>query len=238
MQTLERQITKKFNRACVDYGLLADGDRILVGLSGGKDSLMLLQLLASRSRIYRPKIEVEAVHVIMDNVPYATDADFLNQFCSDLGVRLNVLHTSFDETADRDKSKCFLCSWNRRKTMFKFATGNGFNKIALGHHQDDILTTLLMNMAFEGTSATMQPLMAMEHYPLSIIRPLCLVQEEDIREYAAIAGWKPQTRICPYEDLTMRHNMEEILQRMLRLNPEVRFNMWNSITKKQTQNNN
>ncbi len=231
MQSLERQIAKKFNRSCVDYQLLADGDKILVGLSGGKDSLMLLQLLAKRSRIYRPQIQVEAVHVVMDNVPYVTDTDFLTEFCTELGVRLNVLHTSFDEQTDKNKSKCFLCSWNRRKMMFTFATEQGFNKIALGHHQDDILTTLLMNMAFEGTVSTMQPLTQMEHYPISIIRPLCLVREEDIRKYATLAEWKQQTRSCPYEDLTMRHGMEETLQQMLRLNPEVRHNLWKSVNK-------
>ncbi len=229
MQKLERQITKKFNQGCVAYNLLSDGDKILIGLSGGKDSLMLTQLLAKRSKIYRPQIKIEAVHVMMDNVPYLTDIDFLTEFCTELGVKLNVLHTSFDELSDNNKSKCFLCSWNRRKTMFKFATENGFNKIALGHHQDDILTTLLMNIAFEGTPSTISPLMQLEHYPITIIRPLCLVHEDDICEFATHANWKPLTRSCPYEDLTMRHGMEKILQQMIKLKPEVRYNIWRSV---------
>ncbi len=236
MQTKERQITKKFNQACVDYGLLADGDKILIGLSGGKDSMMLLQLLARRSKIFRPHITIEAAHVVMENVPYVSDTDYLAMFCKEQGVRLHVLYSSFDEYADKEKSKCFLCSWNRRKTMFNFAVEHGFNKVALGHHQNDILTTLLMNMAFEGTSATMLPIMQMEHYPLCIIRPLCLVCEADIRCHAECAGWKKQTKMCPYEEQTMRGSMEDILQRMLRLNPEVRHNMWRSIIKTQQIN--
>ncbi len=232
MQKTERKITKKFNEGCVRYGLLNDGDKILVGLSGGKDSLMLLRLMALRSRIFRPKIEVEAVHVVMDNVPYVTDISYLTEFCTELGVRLHVLHTSFDELENKEKGACFLCSWHRRKAMFTFAEDNGFNKIALGHHQDDILTTLLMNMSFEGNLTTMQPSMRMEHYALSIIRPLCLVCESDIATYAAMAEWKKQTKNCPYENLTQRKRMEEILQDMLRLNPEVRYNMWRSIQKK------
>ena len=77
LKTLERKIQKQFNNGCVKYGLLEDGDKILVGLSGGKDSLMLLDLLSKRSRIYRPEIKVEALHVIMSNIPYKSDLDYL-----------------------------------------------------------------------------------------------------------------------------------------------------------------
>lgn len=225
--SLVRKITKSFNKACVDYSLLEDDDKILVGLSGGKDSLMLLYLLAQRSRIYRPSINVEAAHVIMDNIPYEADTTFIEEFCSTLGVPLHMLHASFED-ADNSKSKCFLCSWNRRKTLFKFAECNGFNKIALGHHQDDILTTLLMNMSFEGNVMTMSPLMKMKHYPLTIIRPLCLIIEEDIQTYAISQSWSEMKMKCPYENQTMRKHVNDILNNLLTLSPEVRFNLWNA----------
>lgn len=152
--------------------------------------MALLTLMANRSKIFKPKIEIEAVHVVMDNIPYSSDIEYLTEFAEKSGCKLNVIHTSFDETTDTRKTKCFLCSWNRRKAIFNFAEKNGFNKIALGHHQDDIITTLLMNMTFEGAMATMPPSMEMEHYNLTIIRPLCLAKEEIIREFAekAVSG--------------------------------------------------
>ena len=104
---LEKQIRKRFNKACKEYNLLEDGDRILVGLSGGKDSLMLLKLLALQSRIYKPRISVIAAHIRMNNIPYAADATFLKDFCSGLGVELIMAGTSFDDTTDKRKSPCF-----------------------------------------------------------------------------------------------------------------------------------
>ena len=114
-------VLRSFNRACVSYHLLSDNDRILVALSGGKDSLMLARLMAQRSRIYKPKITVEAAHVIMDNIPYETDRSYLQNFCDELGIKLHILHSSFDESTDSRKTRCFLCAWNRRKTLFEFA---------------------------------------------------------------------------------------------------------------------
>ena len=165
MMKAEQKVLKRFNKGCVDYHLLEDGDHILIALSGGKDSLELVRLLAQRARIYKPHIEVEAAHIIMDNIPYETDRSYLQAFCAENGIKLHILHSSFDESTDPRKTRCFLCAWNRRKTLFEFAVNNGFNKIALGHHMDDILVTLLMNITFEGSHSTMQPSLPLKHYP-------------------------------------------------------------------------
>lgn len=225
---LIRKITKLFNKACADYHLLADGDKILVALSGGKDSLMLLQLLAAQARIYKPSIRVEAAHVVMDNIPYETDSTYLASFCEKAGVKLHILHSSFDESTDKRKTKCFLCAWNRRKSLFMFAEQNGFNKVALGHHMDDILVTYLMNITFEGNATTMQPMMQMEHYNLSVIRPLCLVHESWIKEYAQIAGFEKQKAPCPYEQETHRLSMSKVFAHLEKLNPEARYSLWHA----------
>lgn len=223
------RIQRKFNKGCVDYGLLEDGDRILIALSGGKDSLMLCKLLAERSRIFRPQIRVEAAHVVMDNIPYESDRSYLEQFCKDLGIPFHLLHSRFDESTDPRKTKCFLCAWNRRKTLFSFAQEEGFNKVALGHHQDDILTTWLMNITFEGNASTMLPKLKLEHYPVEIIRPLCLVQEDWIREAARELGFVGQKVKCPYEEVTRRHDISKIFKQLEQMNPEARYSMWKAM---------
>lgn len=229
MDSLDRRITRLFHKACHQYSLLEDGDKILIALSGGKDSLQLLRLLAAQSRLYKPKIQVEAAHVIMDNIPYETDRTYLSGFCQEQGVALHILHSSFDESTDTRKTKCFLCSWNRRKTLFRFATEHGFNKIALGHHQDDILVTLLMNQVFEGSIQTMPPVMKMEHYPISVIRPMCLVPETLIKDIAVLQNFHKQKTLCPYETVTNRQTITDLFHQMEKINPEARYSLWNSM---------
>lgn len=228
---MERKIRKLFRKACADYHLLNDGDRILVALSGGKDSLELVRLLAQQARIFKPSIHVEAAHVIMDNIPYETERTYIEQFCENEGVKLHILHSCFDESTDPRKTHCFLCAWNRRKTLFQFAAENHFNKVALGHHMDDFLVTALMNVTFEGSFSTMQPEMQMEHYPFSVIRPMCLVHEEMIKSVAESEGFQKQKTLCPYEHETQRTQMASVLEHLEHLNPEARYSLWHAIRK-------
>lgn len=246
MITLDK-IRKKFHEGCASYRLIEDDDRILVALSGGKDSLLLLRLLAERSRLYKPRFSIEAAHVVMDNIPYETERTYLQRFCGAWGVKLHILHSRFDDSSTgsedaqtvtnrdrrRRKTKCFLCSWNRRKTLFRFAEEQGFNKVALGHHQDDIITTWLLNVTYEGANDTMRPLVPMREYPLSIIRPLCLVQEDWIREVAAAEGFEHQKTPCPYETVTRRNDMDRIFHKLEALNPEARFSLWRAMGMKE-----
>ncbi len=224
-----RHLKRLFGKACARYGLLSDGDRILVAVSGGKDSLMLCRLLAEQARIFKPRIEVEAVHVVMDNVAYETDLQWLADYCQTLGMPLHILHACFDESLDRRHTRCFLCAWYRRKALFRFAEGNGFNKVALGHHQDDILSTWLMNMTYEGHCGTMRPLLQMDHYHVTVVRPLCLVSEEHIKNLAAMLELPKQKARCPYEETTRRKDMEDVLHHLERLNPEARYSLWHAM---------
>ena len=138
---LEKRLKERFVKAMATYHLIEDDDRILVGLSGGKDSLLLTELLAKRAKIDHPRFSVEALHVRMENIHYETDTSYLQQFCEALDVKLHVKTTRFEvfdenNAADneiikfkvqsskfkrRQKQPCFLCSWNRRKEMFNLA---------------------------------------------------------------------------------------------------------------------
>lgn len=225
-----RRVGQRFNKGVVKYRLIDDGDKILVGLSGGKDSLALLELLANRSRILKPKFTVVAAHVSMTNIPYQSDLEYLKQFAEGLGVPFVYYETSFDPATDTRKSPCFLCSWNRRKALFTVAKEQGCNKIALGHHMDDILETLLMNITFQGAFSTMPPRLEMHKFDMTIIRPMCLVHEADLIDMARIRNYHKQIKNCPYETQSNRSDMKEVLKTLEKLNPEARYSLWGSMT--------
>lgn len=232
---LMRRIEQRFMKGIVRYGLIEEGDKILVGLSGGKDSMALLELLARRSRIYKPKFSVVAVHVVMTNIAYESDMDYLRTYAEGLGVPFVRYETSFDPSTDNRKSPCFLCSWNRRKALFTVAKEQGCNKIALGHHMDDILETLLMNMTFQGAFSTMPPRLVMRKFDMTIIRPMCLVHEADLMELAQVRGYRKQVKNCPYESQSSRSAMKGILKQLEEMNPEARYSLWGSMTNVQEE---
>ena len=228
---LEKKVISRFQKAVYDFNLIEDGDCLLVGLSGGKDSLCLLDLLSRRMRISKPAFRVEALHIRMENITYESDASYLRDFCESRGVRFHLLTTFFDASTDKRKSPCFLCSWNRRKQMFLKAQELGCNKIALGHHMDDMIHTAMMNLYFQGSFSTMPVRLRMRKMPLTIIRPLCLEAESDLRRYALDKGYKKQVKLCPYETDSHRSDMKELFDRVEKMNAEARYSVWNALAK-------
>lgn len=234
-EKIVRKVEQRFNKGVVKYRLIEDGDKILIGLSGGKDSLALLELLGKRSRILKPRFSVVAVHVGMTNIPYKSDLNYLKEYAESFGVPFVHYETSFDPSTDTRKSPCFLCSWNRRKALFTVAKEQGCNKIALGHHMDDILETLLMNITFQGAFSSMPPKLAMKKFDMTIIRPMCLVHEADLIELAAVRGFRKQVKNCPYETQSNRSDMKQVLKSLEALNPEARYSLWGSMTNVQEE---
>ena len=231
-ERLEQRIRERFVKAFVTYRLLEDDDHVLVGLSGGKDSLCLLEMLAKRAKIDQPRFQVEALHVRMENISYKTSTEYLERFCNDLNVKLHIRTTSFENNEDmKQKPACFLCSWNRRKIMFNLAQELGCNKIALGHHQDDLLHTTLMNLFYQGRFDTMPALLRMRKMPIAIIRPLCMVEEADIKRYAELRGYEKQEKICPFEHYTNRTTMSHLFKEIEKLSPDARHSMWNALVR-------
>ena len=236
---LDERLWKTFNKALGPFQLIDEDDKILVGLSGGKDSLCLLEFLARRSKVHVPHFTVEALHVRMTNVQYETDTTYLQNFCERLGVPLHIITTSFpsNHTSQlssltsqfKEKPACFLCSWQRRKQLFNLAQELGCTKIALGHHQDDIIHTALMNLTFQGHFSTMPVKLRMRKMPLTIIRPLCLCQEADIQIYAEQHGYEKQLKQCPYEHDTNRTAASELFSHIRQLNPEARYCIWRAL---------
>ena len=230
LRRLQSRLTKRFHKACADYGLIADGDHVLVGLSGGKDSLALVELLGKRAQIFVPRFRVTALHVRVRERAYLSDLSELEKFCQAFGVSLIVKDTEItDKPARGEKDPCFLCAWYRRKVLFETAQDLGCNKIAFGHHKDDIVETLLMNLVFQGAFATMPPCLPMEKMPIQIIRPLCLIEEKDLVRYAELQAYPKQTRLCPFEKESSRAEVKQLLTALERLNPNVRDSLWGAM---------
>lgn len=224
---LRSRLTKRFHKACADYGLIADGDHILVGLSGGKDSLALVEFLGKRAQIYVPRFKVTAVYIRLKERSYQSDIDYLQDFCARVRVPFIVRDTEIG--AEEKKDPCFLCSWYRRKALFDVAQELGCNKIALGHHKDDIVETLLMNLIFQGSIGTIPPLLQMEKMPIQMIRPLCLLEEREIARYAELGGYEKQLKACPFEKESSRTQMKQLLKQLETLNPDVRDSIWGAM---------
>ena len=256
LEKLRTRLTKRFHKACADYGLIADGDHILVGLSGGKDSLALVEFLGKRAQVYVPRFKVTAVHVRVKERDYHSDLSYLEDFCARMRVPFVVRDTeiarkasSLEDAASgyslevkgdeakgerleargKEKHPCFLCSWYRRKALFDVAQELGCNKIALGHHKDDLVETLLMNLIFQGSVATIPPLLQMEKMPIEMIRPLCLIEEKEIQEYAELSGYEKQVKLCPLEKVSNRAEVKRLLAQLEALNPNVRDSIWGAM---------
>lgn len=229
---LGARLIKRFHKACADYGLIEDGDHILVGLSGGKDSLALVEFLGKRSQIHVPQFKVTAVHVRVKQRDYHSDLSYLEQFCARVCVPLIIRDTEIVDRADlergagKEKDPCFLCSWYRRKALFDVANELGCNKIALGHHKDDLVETALLNLVFQGSFSTIPPLLQMEKMPIKLIRPLCLIEEKDIARYAELSSYVKQIKLCPLEKASNRANVKELVAQLERINPNVRDSIY------------
>ena len=234
---LRSRLTKRFHKACADYALIADGDHILIGLSGGKDSLALVELLGKRAQIHVPHFKVSAVHVRVKERDYHSDLTYLEEFCARARVPLIVRDTEiYDEAKGerreakgKDKHPCFLCSWYRRKVLFDVAQELGCNKIALGHHKDDLVETMLMNLIFQGSISTIPPLLQMDKMPIQMIRPLCLIEEKEIQRYAELSGYQKQAKVCPLEKVSSRAEVKELLKQLESLNPNVRDSIYGAM---------
>ncbi len=199
------------DKAVYDYKLIENNDRILVGFSGGKDSAALTEYFAYRKRQGRENFDFCALHVesgIGSSVlpelrsllrSWNTELVSLN---ADVLARLKPGRTM----------NCWWCSTQRRTELNNYAMEHGYNKIALGHHLDDILETLLMNALYKGELSTMPPRLKYDKYPVTIIRPLCFADEQTIIAHARRSGYKSITCTCDYQNNSARKEARKKLE--------------------------
>ncbi|WP_033396241.1 tRNA lysidine(34) synthetase [Thermodesulfatator atlanticus] len=237
MPKLYPRLKRLIGRAIHRYELLAEGDRVLLGLSGGEDSLVLLSFLAEWRRKTPFRWELFAVHLDMG---FDTPADHekkikaLKDYCEKLAVPFEVFFTNYGQMALEAKEKkvspCFVCSWFRRKHLFRLAGEKKYNKIAFGHHKDDLIVTFFLNMCYHGELATMLPKQEMFKGELYIIRPLIFVEKKLISAFAKKEALPVFKNPCPLSPYTRRAKMEKILEEKLYPeNPKFKGNIFHAI---------
>ena len=216
------------NQAVRRWDLIVDGDRIVVGLSGGKDSRTLLALLI-RGVDIPGEYDLVAVHVDGTHVGLPDRKPALLPWLENLDVSYEVvpMEVPEDEPLPMD---CFRCSWNRRKTLFLTADRLGCNKVALGHHADDAAVTTLLSLFYKGRLERLPPMLDYFEGRFEVIRPLILVTEAEIRRYARACGWEAalaKAPACPQEGETRRATLEAFLNAFpKREREQIRANLW------------
>jgi len=226
IDAIEKRVGLAINR----YSLIHGGDNVLVALSGGKDSLAMLETLANRRRRLPVTYGITAAHVHIKNIGYSVDRDYLADFCEQLSVPLHIIEAGADLDAPCDKSVCFICSWLRRKKLFDLCESTGCGILALGHQMNDAVETLLMNMMFNGTISSMPPALNLFSGKLKIIRPLILLEENETAEYSRLRGFPAMVKDCPHSKESKRADAKKIIQAMNAIEKDALKNLYRSMS--------
>lgn len=225
-------ISKRVGKAISDYGMIADGDRIAVAISGGKDSLTMLNILLERQKFVPVKYKLLAVHVDM-GYPCHHPA-ILASYCRKLGVEYHTERIDILKGKSRKDISCFWCSWNRRKALFQAAVRFKCAKVALGHHKDDIIETILMNLFFHGEISAMAPKQKLFDGKIVLIRPLAYVDEEMIVRYARALEFPHHKCACPNSLTSRRTKMTAVIKDLKKICPDVKTNIFRSVKRIKT----
>lgn len=227
---------KEFNfngavqKAIFDYDMIADGDKIAVGVSGGKDSLALLTSLA-RIRPYSP-VKYELFAVTLDLGLEKTDFSGVQALCDGLGIPFSLEETRIGDiifNVRKEESPCSLCANLRRGALNNKAVSLGCNKVALGHHRDDAIETMSMSLFYEGRFHCFSPVTYLSRKNIHVIRPLIYVKESQVVDYCSEFDLKIVKSPCPATGTTNRARIKEMLDAMERENPGVRELLFGSI---------
>jgi tRNA 2-thiocytidine biosynthesis protein TtcA len=227
LEGVEFSISKRVGRAIMDYNMLADGDKIAVAVSGGKDSLTLLRILSDRRKFVPIKYELLAVHI---DLGYPCQhPKILAKYFESLGIKYHIEKVDILKGKTRKDISCFWCSWNRRKALFETADKFGCTKVALGHHKDDVVETILLNLFFHGEISAMSPRQELFGGKIVIIRPLVYVEEDMIVRFARTAGFAHQKCTCPNSLTSNRTRITEILKDLEKVCPDIKTNIFRSV---------
>ena len=219
-------------KAMHDFNMIENGDRIAVGISGGKDSLVTLNAFVRVKKIAKVNFEIIPIHIHPKED--LADCSEIKEYCSKLGLELKIIETKLDDFLfgeKKEKNPCFLCGRIRRGILYRVMKEENINKLALGHHKDDIIETFLMNIFYQGNRNIMRPSYVSEEHGVKIIRPLAYVEEKDIISYVKKLSLPVMKSKCPYEtsEDSKRLRIKNMIKELSKENKDIRSVLMNSI---------
>jgi tRNA 2-thiocytidine biosynthesis protein TtcA len=227
----DKAVRRAVGKAINHYNMIADGDRIAVGVSGGKDSLSLLWIL--RERLSRIPIDYSLVAVHVDLGFEGGAAPLIEGYCKEAGHLVHVEYTDYgirSHSEENTENPCFLCARLRRKRLFEVTHELGCNKLALGHNMDDIIETLFLNMCYSGEMSTMVPCQPFFEGELVVIRPLAHVDEKALDRFAKTRGFPAFVNPCPSAKTSKRLEIKRMLEGLYENNDKIKGNIFRSMS--------
>ena len=229
MENIKR-VLSYVRRGVDDYSMIEEGDKIAVGVSAGKDSLTLLCAMADLRRFYPKKFELCAITVDMGFE--GTDFSPIKELCEKLNVEYHIVPTQISKVifdVRKEKNPCSLCAKMRRGALYGYAREIGFNKVALGHHFDDVVETFMLNLFFEGRLGCFQPVTYLSNTQITLIRPMIYMPEKDVRYFASKTELPVVKSSCPADGNTEREEMKKLLASLEKNNKGLRYRIFGAI---------
>lgn len=225
-----QQLMSQTRRAIDDYGMIHTGDKIAIGISGGKDSLTLLYALHGLQRFYPEKFDLEAITVDLRNPDF--DLSHIRHLCETMQIPYTVVKTEiaqivFEER--KEKNPCSLCAKMRKGALNDAVKKLGCNKIAYAHHKDDIVETMMMSLIYEGHFYSFPPITHLDRTNLTVIRPLMYVSEADVKGFCRKYQLPVVKSPCPADGYTKRQYVKDLLRKLNLENPGVKERMFSAI---------
>ena len=225
-----RRFVKKTGRGINRYEMIKEGDRVLLAVSGGKDSLALSLALALRKRWLPIDYELRALHIDWKEHPLGEEQiDRLRSFYSELKIPFESTQATMFSQTFNGEFNCYLCSRNRRRILFEYARDHGYRLIAMGHHLDDIVETTLINLCFRGEFSSMRPVQDFFSGKLQVIRPMCEVRESVIRHVAERVDIPVVKPPCPYDQSNIRAQLKPIVSSLSHIDHLTREHVYKAL---------
>ncbi len=227
-RTFINKLRKKVGKTIYQQQLIKDGDCVLIGVSGGKDSMALVDILAAQRKAFPFKFGIKVAHITVRQLPKLADVDKIRTLCDFHGIEFHHIEVDIDFKRDPSLSPCFKCAWGRRSRLFRLVEELGCNKLAFGHHMDDANETLIMNILFNGEISSLPFSVDMFEGKFQLIRPMLEVEDKDLEYYANLLDLKAETRRCPNTKTNRRDVVRKMLNEFYEIHPGIKRNVFRS----------